>query len=155
MSPSATMCLTRQRQPDPLCPTITTTPLDNVSSPEHNIDIQVETRYLDNQSNPEGEQFAFAYTITITNQGSHTAKLISRRWRITDADDSVQTVEGEGVIGEQPVLAPGESFTYTSGAMIGTAFGHMQGSYQMLAEDGQMFDAEIPAFTLACPGALH
>ena len=126
-----------------------------MSSAEHDIDVQVKPATWITNPTPDGEQFAFAYTITITNQGTKTAKLISRRWLITDADDSTQTVEGEGVIGEQPTLAPGESFTYTSGAVIKTSFGHMQGSYQMLAEDGQMFDADIPAFTLACPGVLH
>jgi len=119
------------------------------------IQIQVEARYLDNQSKPEADEFAFAYTITITNLGDTSAQLISRRWVITDANEQVETVEGEGVVGEQPTLAPGESFTYTSGAMIATEFGHMQGSYQMRREDGHKFEAEIPAFTLARPGTLH
>ena len=122
---------------------------------EHNIDIQVETQYLPEQSEPEEDRYVFAYTITITNRGSTGARLISRHWIIDDAEENRQEVRGEGVVGEQPHLAPGEQFRYTSGTVLQTPVGAMHGSYQMLADDGSMFDAEIPAFTLSTPHALH
>ena len=102
-----------------------------------------------------GGQFVFAYTITITNTGTVAARLVSRHWFITDAEHRVQEVRGEGVIGQQPVLAPGESFEYTSGATIPTAVGTMHGSYRMAAADGEAFDAPIPSFTLSVPRILH
>ena len=119
------------------------------------IDVSVETTYLEGQSSPEQGQYAFAYNITIDNRGSQAATLLRRHWIITDANDKVEEVEGEGVVGENPTIQPGESFNYTSGALLQTDIGHMRGSYQMVSEDGQLFDAEIPAFTLARPHALH
>jgi ApaG protein len=97
----------------------------------------------------------FAYTITVTNTGTVAAQLVSRHWFITDADHQVQEVRGAGVVGRQPVLKPGESFEYTSGASIATAVGTMHGSYRMVAEDGTEFDAAIPLFTLSIPRTLH
>lgn len=117
--------------------------------------IEVETNYVRDQSEPDDNRYVFAYTITITNQGSVPAQLISRHWIITDANNKVQEVRGEGVVGEQPRLAPGDSFRYTSAAMLETPVGCMQGEYQMIADDGVEFDAEIPAFNLSTPHTLH
>ncbi len=122
---------------------------------QHRIDVNVKTAYLDNQSAPDANRYVFAYTITITNTGSAPARLMTRHWIITDANNRVQEVHGEGVVGEQPYLAPGMSFEYTSGAMIETPVGSMRGSYQMVADDGTCFDAEIPAFSLSIPRTLH
>jgi len=119
------------------------------------IDVRVRTKYLEHESSPDASRFVFAYTIRITNQGEVPAQLLTRHWIITDADGAVQEVRGEGVVGEQPHLAPGESFEYTSGAVIQTPVGSMRGSYQMHADDGTDFDAPIAALTLARPGALH
>lgn len=119
------------------------------------IDIQVVTQYIEEQSSPENGEYVFAYTITITNGGNASAQLKSRYWRIVDANDDVIEVEGEGVVGQQPQLAPGESFRYTSGTALKTPFGVMQGAYQMEDEQGLIFDVEIPAFTLSLPNALH
>ena len=99
--------------------------------------------------------FVFAYTITVTNTGSVAAQLISRHWIITDAEHRVQEVKGQGVVGKQPVLKPGESFEYTSGTSIPTPVGTMRGTYQMVAEDGLAFDVPIPPFTLSIPRTLH
>ena len=121
----------------------------------YHIAVEVKTTYIETQSIPEQNRFVFAYTITIRNVGAITAKLLTRHWVITDSNDKVQEVRGEGVVGEQPHLEPGESFQYTSGTMIATPVGSMRGSYQMLAEDGVEFDAEIPAFTLSVPRTLH
>ncbi len=125
------------------------------SLPGYSIDIQVETQYLPEQSEPEDSRFVFAYTITITNVGTLPARLVSRHWIIFDGAENRQEVHGEGVVGQQPRLDPGESFRYTSGTVLQTPVGSMQGSYQMLGDDGACFDAEIPAFTLATPNALH
>ena len=122
---------------------------------DYNINIQVKTQYLPDRSNPAESRYAFAYTITITNQGNVTAKLLSRHWLITHSDQQQEEVRGDGVVGEQPVLLPGQSFNYTSGAVISTPVGSMHGSYQMISEDGHHFDAPIPAFTLAIPNILH
>jgi len=111
--------------------------------------------FLADQSDPAKNQFVFAYTITITNTGDVPAQLVSRHWIITDAEHKVQEVRGLGVVGQQPMLKPGESFEYTSGTSIQTAVGTMRGTYQMLAEDGQAFDAPIPLFTLSVPRTLH
>src|SRR5690606_8692029 len=100
-------------------------------------------------------RYVFAYTINIRNRGSVPARLLGRHWIITDANGKVQEVEGEGVVGEQPWLQPGEAFEYTSGAMLETDLGTMEGHYQMLADDGTQFDAPIPAFTLTVPRTLH
>src|SRR5574337_1393069 len=119
------------------------------------ISVSPKSFYLEDQSDPEKRQFVFAYTITVTNVGSVAARLVSRHWIITDAEHRVQEVRGAGVVGKQPVLAPGESFEYTSGASLPTAVGTMHGSYQMLAEDGTAFDVPIPIFTLSVPRTLR
>lgn len=117
--------------------------------------IQVITTYLAEQSNPDAQQFAFAYTITIANTGKDAVQLLSRHWLITDANANVQEVKGDGVIGEQPVILPGHEFTYTSGAVLNTSIGSMHGSYLMLHQDGSTFNVPIPAFSLHKPGQLH
>ena len=119
------------------------------------ISIEVATDYVDDQSEPEDGRYVFAYTITIANMGNIAAKLLSRHWVITDANGKVQEVSGDGVVGEQPHLGPGESFRYSSGAVLETPVGAMQGSYRMEADNGTNFDAPIPPFTLAVPGVLH
>lgn len=121
----------------------------------HNIKVKVDTAYIESQSNVERNRYVFAYTITIQNQGAIPAKLLTRHWIITDSNGKIQEVRGEGVIGEQPHLRPGEGFQYTSGTMLETPVGTMHGSYQMLADDGTEFDAEIEAFTLSIPRVLH
>ncbi len=122
---------------------------------DHAFDIDVATRYLDDRSDPGEDRFVFAYTILIRNRGRVPARLLSRHWIITDANGKVREVRGEGVVGEQPWLKPGEEFSYTSGAVLETAMGSMQGSYAMLADDGTRFDAPIAAFTLSIPRTLH
>ena len=124
---------------------------------EHKYDIQVSARtaFIPDQSDLDNERYVFAYTITITNAGSVPAQLVSRHWIITDANNQVQEVRGLGVVGEQPLLRPNESFQYTSGTAIATPVGTMRGSYQMVAEDGCQFDAPIPEFTLSMPRVLH
>ena len=129
------------------------TNLENL--PETHIDVDVKTQYIEDQSSPEENRFVFSYTITISNTGSLAAKLLTRHWIINDANGNVQEVHGEGVVGEQPYLRPDESFQYTSGTVIETPVGSMEGSYQMVTDDGLAFDAEIPAFTLALPHTLH
>ena len=119
------------------------------------IRIEVESQYAEEQSSPEQGHYAFAYRVTIHNMGAVTAQLVSRHWIITDADGQVQEVRGPGVVGEQPVLRPGESFRYTSGAVLPTPVGSMHGSYQMVDEAGQGFDVAIPAFRLAVPTVFH
>lgn len=119
------------------------------------INIEVVTNYLDDQSEPHEQRYVFAYTITIRNQGELPAKLLTRHWIITDANGRVQEVHGDGVVGEQPYLKPGQGFRYSSGAVLETPVGTMQGSYQMVADDGAQFEALIPAFRLAMPGMLH
>lgn len=121
----------------------------------YSIRVEVETAYLEHQSEPREHRYVFAYTITIRNDGAVPAKLLTRRWIITDANGQVQKVHGEGVVGEQPHLAPGQGFRYSSAAALETPVGSMQGSYQMIADDGVEFDAPIPAFRLAIPGMLH
>jgi len=121
----------------------------------YDIRISVKTEFLPSESDVTGERYVFAYTISVENHGVQAAKLLSRHWIITDAENRVQEVKGEGVIGEQPRLNNGESFRYTSGTMIQTPVGSMQGSYQMIADDGYTFDAVIAPFTLAMPGMLH
>jgi ApaG protein len=124
-------------------------------SSKYDITVTPRAAYLADQSDPSRHQFVFAYTITITNTGSIAAQLVSRHWIITDGDHHVQEIKGQGVVGQQPRLAPGESFEYTSGASLPTAVGTMRGAYQMLAEDGQAFEASIPPFTLSVPRVLH
>jgi ApaG protein len=117
--------------------------------------IDVATTYVDEQSEPDADRYVFAYTITIRNDGEIAARLKSRHWIITDANGKVQEVNGDGVVGEQPYLEPGEQFRYSSGAVLETPVGAMQGLYRMEADDGERFDAPIPPFTLAVPGMLH
>lgn len=121
----------------------------------YSIDVEVSSTYVKDQSEPEAEKFVFAYTIKIINTGQFTATLINRHWVITDGNEHKQEVRGKGVIGEQPKLKPGESFEYSSGAMIKTPVGTMHGSYEMHAEDGCIFDASIPAFLLSIPNYIH
>jgi ApaG protein len=126
-----------------------------MSDSRYKVDVSVVTRYLAEQSQPENDRFAFAYTITVQNNGQIPARLLSRHWVITDGDGHVEEVRGEGVVGQQPLIAAGESHKYTSGTVMITRVGTMQGTYQMLAEDGKRFDAVIKPFRLAVPGALH
>ena len=130
---------------------------DTRMTDEKRYEITVEPRsaYLADQSDPTKNQYVFAYTITLTNTGNVAAQLISRHWYITDGDHRVQEVKGLGVVGQQPVLKPGETFEYTSGASIPTPVGTMRGAYQMVGEDGQTFEATIPSFTLSVPRTLH
>jgi ApaG protein len=121
----------------------------------NNIAVGVETRYIEDQSNPEQNSYVFAYTITIQNKGQQSAQLLTRHWVITDSNQKVQEVRGDGVVGEQPLLKPGEQFVYTSGTMLETAVGTMKGSYQMLADDGSEFDAAVDEFVLSTPRVLH
>lgn len=124
-------------------------------STDYAIDISVATRYLDEQSEPGEDRYVFAYTISIRNAGRVSARLTRRHWYITDGNGKVQEVEGEGVVGEQPWLRPGDDFEYTSGAVLETTHGMMEGTYSMLADDGTQFDAPIPAFSLSVPRTLH
>jgi ApaG protein len=119
------------------------------------IDVSAAPQYLAEQSDEAAGRYVFAYTITLRNNGNVAAQLISRHWIITDAQGLVQEVRGLGVVGAQPLLEPGESFEYTSGAAIATSVGTMKGSYQMLAADGTRFEAPIPEFTLSVPRVLH
>ena len=121
----------------------------------HRIAVDVDTHYLESQSDPGGSRYVFAYTITIKNEGQVSARLLRRHWVITDANGQVQEVRGDGVVGEQPYLEPGQGFRYTSGAVLETPVGAMEGSYEMLGEDGVTFDAPIAPFTLAMPGTIH
>jgi ApaG protein len=123
--------------------------------PDYTFAIDVATRYLDDQSEPEQDRYVFAYTIHIRNAGSIAARLLSRHWVITDANGKVQEVRGDGVVGEQPWLRPGDDFEYTSGAVLETSLGTMVGSYAMEADDGTRFEAPVPAFTLTVPRTLH
>ena len=121
----------------------------------HRIRVDVATSYVEEQSNPNESRYVFAYTITIRNEGPIAARLLTRHWIITDANGKVQEVQGEGVVGEQPYLKPGQGFRYSSGAILETPVGVMQGSYRMVADGGDQFDAPIAPFTLAMPGMLH
>ncbi len=119
------------------------------------IQVSVETEYLSGQSQPEEERFAFAYHITIENQGTGPAQLLSRHWIIVDANQERQEVRGDGVIGEQPLIEAGESYQYTSGVMLDTPIGTMQGSYQLVDDQGEHFEAQIKPFLLSTPHAVH
>jgi ApaG protein len=121
----------------------------------HQIRVSVSTDFLPEQSAPEAGRYAFAYTITIHNAGAEPARLLNRHWLISDAEGKVQEVRGKGVVGEQPYLRPGETFRYTSGTILPTPLGTMQGSYEMIADDGTRFEAPISAFSLATPTSLH
>ncbi|NQD36338.1 Co2+/Mg2+ efflux protein ApaG [Permianibacter sp. IMCC34836] len=121
----------------------------------YHFDIKVKTQYVEDQSNPDDSRYVFAYTITIKNDGDLPAQLVSRHWVITDANGETLEVKGQGVVGEQPYLKPGEEFEYTSGTVLATPVGSMQGTYHMKGDDGAKFDAMIPAFSLVEPGQLH
>jgi ApaG protein len=121
----------------------------------NHINVSVKTTYVAAQSQPGAQRFVYAYTITINNNGDLPAQLLSRHWIIQDEQDRTQEVIGEGVVGEQPYLVPGQSYTYTSGVVLETETGIMQGTYQMRADDGTLFDAVIPAFALVPPHAVH
>lgn len=118
-------------------------------------EIMVKTEYLDKQSNPEDSRFVFAYTIRILNKSKTPAQLLRRHWIITDANGEIMEVRGNGVVGEQPWIAPGEEYKYTSGTVLNEIMGCMEGSYMMCGEDGVEFEAHIPVFTLAQPDKLH
>ena len=122
---------------------------------KYRMEVRSIPQFIPDQSDPENGRYVFSYTITIRNTGRIAAQLISRHWVITDTNNAVQEVRGLGVVGHQPLLQPGESFEYTSGSSIPTPIGTMKGTYQMVAEDGTHFDAEIPEFTLAMPRVLH
>lgn len=124
-------------------------------SKKYEVTVSVQARYVEDQSAPEDSRFVFAYTVTIVNTGSVPAQLISRHWIIRDAQNDEQQVRGLGVVGQQPLLKAGERFEYTSGCALNTPVGTMRGSYQMVAEDGTPFEADIPEFTLAMPRVLH
>jgi len=124
-------------------------------APEYDIKVKVKTTYIEEQSAPTQNRYVFSYTITISNTGDIAAKLLTRHWIINDGNGNVQEVHGEGVVGEQPYIQPGQSFQYTSGTVMETPVGSMEGSYQMLADDGTPFNANIPAFTLSLPHKLH
>jgi len=126
-----------------------------MSQEQHKIRVEVSTSYLDEQSSPSEQRYVFSYTITIRNEGQRAAKLLTRHWIITDANGRVKEVRGEGVVGEQPHLEPGQGFRYSSGAVLETPVGTMEGSYQMVDADGQHFDAPIAPFRLAIPGILQ
>jgi ApaG protein len=121
----------------------------------YSIEVNTATQYLAEQSDEAAGRYVFAYTITLRNLGSVAAQLISRHWVITDAQGRVQEVRGLGVVGEQPLLEPGQSYAYTSGTAIASAVGTMKGAYQMVAADGTRFEAPIPEFTLSVPRVLH
>lgn len=126
-----------------------------MTHPRHLINVEVETSYLEDQSEPREQRFVFSYTVTVRNDGDVPARLVSRHWVITDSNGRTQEVRGEGVVGEQPHLKPGQGFRYSSGTVLETPVGAMHGSYHMLGDDGERFEAPIPAFRLAMPGVLH
>lgn len=121
----------------------------------HEIRISIETGYIPEQSQPDHDKYVFAYTITIANTGTAAATLLRRHWIITDANNKVKEVHGDGVVGEQPRLQPGDVYQYTSGACLETPIGCMQGNYDMISDDGVEFEAAIPPFTLSMPRVLH
>ncbi|MCW5581305.1 MAG: Co2+/Mg2+ efflux protein ApaG [Luteimonas sp.] len=122
---------------------------------DYSLEIQIATQFLDEESVPEQDRYVFAYTIRIRNLGRLPAQLLARHWIITDGNGRTEEVHGDGVVGEQPRLEPGEQFTYTSGATLPTSVGTMEGRYDMVGDDGTRFDAPIPPFTLAAPRTLH
>jgi len=121
----------------------------------YKVNVEVSPNYIEDQSRPDQQHFVFSYTVTITNNGNQPARLLTRHWIITDAMGKTQEVKGDGVVGEQPYLKPGEGFQYTSGTMMKTSSGSMMGSYQMIADDGFHFEADIPEFYLLAPTTLH
>ena len=130
-------------------------PAPSMTAARPDIRITAISRYVEDQSDPAAERYVFAYTVTIENHGTLGAQLIDRHWVITDANGRVQEVRGAGVVGEQPQLAPGDRYEYTSAAMLETPVGSMQGKYGMIDADGNDFDAPIPVFNLAVPNILH
>ena len=126
---------------------------------ENNSDYKIEivalVKYIEDQSNEADNRYVFSYSITISNNGESTVQLLSRHWVITDANNQVQEVRGQGVVGEQPVIKPGQSFGYTSGTVLSTPVGTMTGSYQMVTEDGKKLEINIPQFVLSVPRVLH
>lgn len=126
-----------------------------MTNKQYNISVLAKTNYITEQSAPEQGRYVFAYTITLTNNGLLAATLLRRHWLITDATCKVQEVQGDGVIGEQPRIKPGESFQYTSAAVLETPVGCMQGNYEMIADDGVEFDAPVPVFNLSMPNTIH
>jgi len=126
-----------------------------MSSPTNKISVEVETSFVDEQSDPNERRYVFSYTITIRNEGEVPARLLTRHWIITHGSGKVQEVRGDGVVGEQPHLKPGQGFRYSSGAVLETPVGAMQGSYEMIDDDGQRFDVPIRPFRLAMPGSVQ
>jgi ApaG protein len=126
-----------------------------MSRKAHDISVKTRTAYVPDQSNPDGDRYVFAYTITISHTGEGPARLVSRHWIITDAVGSVEQVRGLGVVGEQPVLEPGEMFEYSSGCPLPTPSGDMCGTYQMVTGQGDTFDVEIARFALEAPYTIH
>jgi ApaG protein len=118
------------------------------------INVSVKTTFLPEQTVPQ-QRYVYTYTITIENVGVESAQLVSRHWRIRDANNNLQEVQGIGVVGEQPLIDPGKSYTYTSGVVLETETGIMEGTYQMRLQEGESFDAEIPTFALVPPNKLH
>ncbi len=131
----------------------TAMPASQIYSPD--MSVTVQTQFLEHESNIEKKRFVFAYTINIQNHSTKAVKLLTRYWKITDMDNKVQEVEGEGVIGQQPRIEPGQEFEYTSGAVLETSAGTMEGHYQFITDDNDIFDAPIPIFSLIDPSQLH
>src|SRR5690242_17330469 len=147
------MAIWRQRQA--LCAIIRGRPMSSSEAITRSIRVHVESEYDPSRSNPDRNQWFFLYTVRITNEGQNTVRLISRHWIITDGMGKEEEVRGPGVVGKQPVLAPGESFEYTSGCPLTLPFGTMEGSYQMVTEEGDQFDVKIAPFTLSEPYTVH
>tara|TARA_B100000780_G_C21102537_1_gene444991 strand:- start:121 stop:507 length:387 start_codon:yes stop_codon:yes gene_type:complete len=122
---------------------------------DYHLNVGVKTEFLAEQSDPSRNRYVFAYRITITNSGVQSAQLMSRKWIITDGDGKIQEVSGEGIVGQQPIIEPGQQHQYTSGTVLETKVGSMSGFYSMVAADGYEFSAPIPPFTLSYPNALH
>jgi ApaG protein len=129
--------------------------MDEQVSNKYRIEVIAKAFYVAEQSDPDRDHFVFGYKIKVTNSGEVAAQLVSRHWLITDSNHRVEEVRGLGVVGQQPLIKPGESFEYTSGCPLATSVGTMRGEYQMLAEDGTKFEARIPEFTLSVPRVLH
>lgn len=121
----------------------------------HSIEIDVKTHFIASHSDAARSEYTFAYTITITNRSETSVQLLKRAWKITDADHKITRVAGDGVVGEQPKIAPGESYSYTSGTVLATPIGTMEGFYTMVDTNGGHFDVEIPSFRLAIPNIIH
>ena len=128
--------------------------MSNLSN-NYDLNVGVKTEFLAEQSDPSRNRYVFAYKITITNSGAQSAQLMSRKWIITDGDGKIQEVSGEGIVGQQPIIEPGQQHQYTSGTVLETKVGSMSGFYNMVAADGHEFSAPIPSFTLSYPNALH